>query len=205
MPGWIFFSQRGGFSFVNGLDFKNFNLVLFPLVGLYAFTLVWLQVVIGSARSMLRKIFPGVITWHRRQGVFVLLFAILHPTLLFLGVGPAVYFSRTYVAPSLVPYIWLGYVQLFLIILTASTALLRKVTWLQKRWHTIHYLNYLVFILVWIHSWFLGSDVQTTNLKYLWWFFALTAAAGTAVRVQDVIRRKRRREQASSEQTRQEA
>ncbi|MBI4090210.1 MAG: Rieske 2Fe-2S domain-containing protein, partial [Candidatus Kerfeldbacteria bacterium] len=167
-------------------------------VGLYAFTLLWLQFVIGAARSVLRTVVhPAIITWHRRQGILIFLLAWLHPTLRFFGVGLDQYFKSWGVDPSLVPYLWLGYLQLFLLTLTASTALLRKLPWLKTRWHTIHYLNYAVFVMVWIHGWFLGSDVRTTNLRYLWWFFAVTALAATVVRVRQVL--SRRQPQASAD------
>lgn len=191
-PGYVFFSQRGGLSFLAGLDFKTLNLALFPLLGLYAFTLVWFQLMIGSSRSLLRQFFPGIITFHRRQGVFALLFALLHPLMLLLGIGPTAYFARTFVDPSLMLYVWIGYVQLALLILTAGTAMLMKQPWLQRRWKVIHYFNYIVFVLIWIHSWFLGADVQSTSLKYLWYFFALTAAVGTALRLGQAIQQKRR-------------
>lgn len=206
LPGYVFFSQRGGLSFLQGLDFKTFNLAIFPLVGLYAFTLLWSQFVIGAARSVLRTVVhPKIITFHRRQGVLIFLLAWLHPTLRFFGIGLDQYFKSWNVAPSLVPYLWLGYVQLFLLMLTAGTALLRKLPWLKTRWHTIHYLNYGVFVLVWIHSWFLGSDVRSTNLRYLWWFFAVTALAATAVRIrQAMLKRKTQNGEARSERSRAE-
>lgn len=191
MPGYVFFSVRGGLSFLSGVDFQTFNLLIFPLVGLYAFTLLWSQFVIGSARSVLRKlVHPAIITFHRRQGVLIFLLAWLHPTLRFFGIGLDQYFKSWNVTPTLVPYLWLGYLQLFLLTLTAGTALLRKLPWLKTRWHTIHYLNYAVFVLVWIHSWVLGSDVQTTNLRYLWYFFGLTAVASTLVRVLNIVKRR---------------
>ncbi|MBI4090066.1 MAG: hypothetical protein HY421_01560, partial [Candidatus Kerfeldbacteria bacterium] len=125
MPVYVFFSVRGGLSFLSGLDFAEFNYALFPLVGLYAFTLLWLQFVIGAARSVLRNVVhPAIFTWHRRQGILIFLLAWLHPTLRFFGIGLDQYFKSWGVDPSLVPYLWLGYLQLFLLTLTASTALL---------------------------------------------------------------------------------
>lgn len=191
LPGYVFFSSRAGLAFLEGADFGSASRRLFPLVGLYAFTLVWSQVVLGSGMNLWRKVYPKIEGYHRKQGVFTLLFAITHPTLLLIGVGPTAYFTRTYVAPELMLFVWFGYVQLFLLILTALAALLRKkIAWLRARWRVIHVLNYLVFILVWFHSWFLGSDVQPTNLKYLWWFFGATAIVTTCYRIADVRRRK---------------
>lgn len=184
LPGYVFFSQRGGISFLSGHDFQTFNILVFPLVGLYAFTLLWSQFVIGSTRSLLGAVLhPGIITFHQRQGVFIFLLAWLHPLMRFFGIGLDRYFKGWNVAPELVPYLWLGYLQLFLMTLTVGTALLRKIPLLNKRWRTVHYLNYAVFALLWVHSWFLGSDVQSTGLRYLWMFFGATAVAATVARI----------------------
>ncbi len=181
-PGWVFFSTRS-VSTLRLLDLRSFGLFIFPLVGLCAFTLVWFQLMIGSSMDLLRKVFPRIEVYHRTEGVFVLLFALTHPLLLLIGVGSVAYFQRSYIAPQLAPYIWLGYFQLLLICLTAGTALLRKTPLVKKYWRAIHYFNYLVFVSVWIHSWFLGSDVRSTSLQYLWVFFALTALTSTLWRI----------------------
>jgi nitrite reductase/ring-hydroxylating ferredoxin subunit len=182
-PAYAFFSGRGGVGFLAGADLPAFANKIFPLVGLYAFTLVWLQFMLGSSMGPLKRVYPWIKTFHRWEGAFALLFALTHPLLLVLAVGIQHYVARDYVTPNLVPFIWIGYVQLFLIIVTAGTALLAKIPWLRARWHFIHYANYAVFVLVWVHSWFLGSDVRPTNLKYLWFFFALTAMLSAAARV----------------------
>lgn len=195
-PVYEFFSLRGGVTFLRGMDYRSANLALFPLLGLLAFSLVWAQVIIGSAQSVLRKVFPNIIAWHRRQGVFVLLFALLHPTMRYIGLGfgVAAYFQHfnAGVAPSKILFLWFGYVQLFLMLITAGAALLRRAPWLVRRWHAIHYANYGVFVLVWLHSWFLGTDVQSTGLRYLWIFFAVSAAAGAAVRLTEMSRTRAR-------------
>ncbi len=174
VPGYSFFHLRGGFSFLSGLALTSLSHALFPLVGLYAFFFVWSQVMIGTNRDWLKQYFPGIMRFHRAEGVFALLFACLHPVLLLIGVGLTAYFAKTYVPQPLHLYIWLGYVQLTLIIMTAGTALLMRLSFIRKIWRWIHYANYLVFVSVWVHSWFLGSDVQTTNLRYLWFFYGGT-------------------------------
>lgn len=168
MPGVVFFSSRGGAYVFRTDDLTQFSQRVFPLVGLYAFFFVWAQVMIGANMRWLRRVFGRIETFHRTEGVFVLLFALLHPLLLLIGVGPTAYFARTYVDRSLLPYIWLGYAQLGLICSTAGTALLMKLPWLRRRWHYIHFANYFVFVAVWVHSWFLGTDVRTTVLRFVW-------------------------------------
>lgn len=183
IPVYVFFSGRGGFDFLAGRDLRSFSRAIFPLVGLYAFTLVWLQLMIGTNINALRRVFPWIETWHRTEGVFTFLFAVSHPALLLIGVGWTDYQAKSFVDPKMVPYVWLGTIQLGLLCLTVGTALLRRTRWLRNHWRKIHYLNYLIFISVWIHSWFLGSDVQSTSLRYLWIFFAATAVLSTVARI----------------------
>ncbi len=184
LPGFIFFSQRGGFEFLKtARDIQSFGRLIFPLFGLYAFTLVWIQVMLGSNLDILRPKFRWIERFHRVEGVFAFLFAWTHPTLILIGVGLANYLPPKFVAPNLVPFVYLGEVQLFLLTLTVATALLRKRKWLRKYWHAIHLMNYVTFSLVWIHSWFLGSDVKSTNLRYLWFFYLLTVAGALVARM----------------------
>lgn len=188
MPGFIFFQTRGGVSFLSGLDAATLSSLLFPLVGLYAFTLVWAQVVLGSGMWLWRKVFSWIETLHRTQGVFALLFALTHPTMIAYGYGLELYLSREYVAPELKFYLYLGYFQLLVLCCTVATALLRKTSFMKKWWRKIHLANYAVFVSVWVHGWFLGSDVQFSSLKYLWLMYAVTVAAAVGLRLYDRFR-----------------
>ena len=111
------------------------------------------------------------------------MFAILHPLLLLLATGLSGYLHFGYVDPRLKIYAIIGEIQLFLLFVTVGTAIFMKHPWLRTRWRKIHLLNYVIFVLVWIHSWFLGSDVQTSNLKYLWMFYAVTVGLSVVWRV----------------------
>ncbi len=183
LPAYVFFTARNGLAFLQGVDFKTANLLLFPLLGLYAFFFVWAQIIIGSSLNPLRRVFPGIEKFHRIEGVVAFLFAVTHPTLLFLGVGLAAYLAYEFVAPEQKLFVLMAQAGLFLMFLTVGTALLRKTRMFQKIWRKIHFANYAVFALVWVHSWNIGSDVQPTNLRYLWYFFGITAVAATTWRI----------------------
>lgn len=190
IPTVVFFVSHQARGLGQAQTLMDFSQRIFPLIGLYAFTLVWVQIMIGSFAPFWRKFFPRVMKYHRWVGIFTLVFACLHPLLLLIGVGPTVYFARTYVAPNLVPFIWVGYVQLLLLITTASTALLMKVPWLRRKWRVIHLLNYVVFYLVLIHSWALGYDVRSSAvLQGLWIVYGLSVSVALVMRV---IRARRR-------------
>lgn len=190
-PAWIFFDIRGGSAFLAELDAKTLSLVLFPLVGLYAMTLVWAQVILGSNLGFWGTVFPGIRTFHRAEGIFALLFALAHPALRTFGFGPSELWNNPTLGVSAGREFWLavGYLQLFLMIMTVTTALLMRTRLVEKHWHQIHYANYAVFGLAWLHSWSLGSDVQSTGLKYVWWFFAATAVAAVSAKI--IVRRQR--------------
>lgn len=188
IPGWVFLRERGGLVVLSGVDTKTAEQFLFPLFGLYAFFFVWAQLMIGSNIAALRRRWRWIERFHRIEGVFALLFAVMHPLLLVFSIGIGAYLRKEFVHPSLAPYVLIGQIQLVLIILTAGTALLMKIPWLKTRWHIIHHFNYLVFALAWIHSWFLGSDVQPTPLRYFWFAFAITAAASIVGRVSRAAR-----------------
>ena len=174
-PGYVFFSSRGGITFLEGANFQLVARRIFPLVGLYAFTFLWLQFMLGSSMTPLRNLYPGLIKYHRRQGIFVFLLALLHPSLIIIGYGLSKFLDSSFLPEELIPFAFLGKVAILLLILTVVTARLSTLKFFRTKWRAIHYLNYLVFILVWIHSWNIGSDVQSTNLRYLWIFFGVTA------------------------------
>lgn len=190
-PGAAFFANRGGIAFLEGTDFRTASVRLFPLLGLYAFTLVFLQVLIGSSLDLVRRAFPGVFAFHRAEGITALVFAALHPVMLLVGFGPSGYFRMEYVAPSLKLYAWLGYVQLLLLLVTVLSALLMRRPWFQRRWRTLHYANYVVFAAAWVHGWFLGSDVQQGPLRGFWFFAASVAAIAVVRRFLQAAKKRR--------------
>lgn len=183
LPIWIFFDARGGLGFVNGLDFQNASLALFPVVGLTAFTLLWMQLMVGSLMPWLKKLFRGIERFHRTQGVFVFLFALGHPGFLVVGIGIQAYLSRSFVSSTLVPYLLLGQIAIILLSLSVLAALMRKVAWVKRWWRLIHLLNYVTFIFVWLHSWNLGSDIRGSVLEYIWIAYGLTFVFALTMRL----------------------
>lgn len=175
-PGIIFFGNR------SSLDSAIWSpALLFPLLGLYAFTLTGLQVIIGSNLRRLQPFLPGLIRFHRFQGMFALLFALLHPLIIVLAYGPSATLTYQFVSPEFRSYVTLGVLALGLMLVTVTTAVMAwRLQKFTKVWRLIHLANYAVFILAWIHSWFIGSDIQTSPLKYVWLFYlaAWTASLG---------------------------
>src|ERR1700681_3270899 len=64
LPLYIFFHDRGGTAFLHTADFTGSLRLLFPVLGLYAFTLASWQVLIATNLRWLQKLWPGVINFH---------------------------------------------------------------------------------------------------------------------------------------------
>lgn len=188
LPIYIFFHNRGGTAFLQAANLKLSLQLLFPLVGLYAFTFVAWQVLLATNLRWLRKLWPNIIQFHRFQGSFALLFALVHPTFIALGYGMGAYLHFRYVSPGLRWWLLPGYTALTILLLTVITASLawygRNIPW----WRKLHRLNYFVFALVWVHSWFIGSDVRTSILKGVWLTYLIIVVASTLAKYYPKLR-----------------
>ena len=189
LPGFAFFHDRNGIGFLHGVHGRALLQVFFPLVGLYAFTFVTAQVLLATNLYWLTKLWPGILRYHRAQGIFALLFAILHPLFILIGFSVATFFTyHGYLRPGVAGWIIPAAVALAILLLTVSTALLawagRRVKW----WRGVHRLNYLVFGLVWLHSWFIGTDTQTHLVRVVWVMYFALVVVSTASRYLQVKR-----------------
>ncbi len=184
IPGYTFAVANYNSSIAILKDSPNLQTslyVAFRLFGLYALTLVWLQMMVGPLMLRLGKVFgAGIVKFHRTQGTFALLFALIHPLLFYAGFlagktnGSILTAVADYLGPDYAIYGLFGQITLLLLITTVSTALLMRKKWMRNRWKAIHYLNYLVFYLACAHSWFIGTDVQTEPMLSLFRFFGLS-------------------------------
>ena len=90
----------------------------------------------------------------------------------------------------------LGPIVLTLLLVTVPTAagtILWNKPYYRRNWHWIHLANYAVFLLVFLHSLNIGTDVSPTDsrLRPLWWtFFAIWLAGGLYRRVFRVVKEK---------------
>ncbi len=174
----------GGRFNINGVS------IAVRLLALSAFTLIFVQIITGAMMKPLRQIFRAKHIWffHRYVGEAAFLLVLGH-AIIVLAVG-------TFHAGGLVVRflgLWRGYdalhraalilgpVNLALITLTVATALLMRA--LRKYWHTIHYLNYLIFAIVIFHGLLLGTDTGASWLvKSLFIVYGVLAAAALAWR-----------------------
>lgn len=190
IPGYTYFivnSDETSLLFSSNLDSTSKAYILFRLFGLYAFTLIWSQTILGPFMNPLRRLYGAVVLKiHRVEGVFAFTFAILHPLLFYTAYlsspnNRGVLFAlEDYLGKNLLIYGMLGQLALFLMACTVISALLARYI---RVWRTIHFLNYLIFILVFVHSFKIGSDVRTELLQSLYLFFAITFLLAFSYRV----------------------
>lgn len=190
LPAFIFFAQRQQVPLFSNVPFATLSKNIFPLFGLYALFFVWVQVILGSGMPLWRKLFPNILRFHRVEGVFALCFAIAHPLLLFIALGTSSFLFTQYIPANQSFFVFLGYVGLVCMFTTVGSAVLMRKAWFVRRWRKIHYANYALFVVAWAHSWFIGSDVRTTSLRYLWIFYAATAIIFVVLRVTRAMRAK---------------
>ncbi|HSX36690.1 MAG TPA: ferric reductase-like transmembrane domain-containing protein [Patescibacteria group bacterium] len=179
LPPYIFFHDRGGTVWLHSLTLKSGFRLLFPLLGLYAFTFVTWQILINTNLRWLRPLWPNILNFHRFEGGFALLFALLHPFFITLGFGLMNELHLRFVANPQKWWLIPGITGVTILICTVGTALLAwrgmNIPW----WRKLHRLNYLVFALVWLHSWFIGTDTRTPLLRKVWIIYLLAVLLST--------------------------
>jgi len=189
-PGVLFFRYYGA-ALMASTTPQSVAYGLFPLFGTYAVFLVWLQVLIGMHLPVLRRRFSKIDLWHRYEGIAALTTAVLHPLLLIIGIGLINYLQPKFIPPGKIGAVILGDLALVLLVITVVSALLMRWSWLQRRWHTLHYLNYAVFAAAWLHGWFIGSASRFPVMQRLWVFYALTFIISLTVKLTRAYDRRR--------------
>lgn len=155
------------------------------LFGLYAFSLIFVALVMGSEILFLDRIFtPGTaFRTHQLIGKVAFTLALLHPVFLY-----STYFlenNLSYILPFQTGtnffFYFLGVMALALLILTVSFALLRFT--IGPRWLSIHRLNYFIFWLIFFHSLNLGVDLQTKDAQLLYITYGIVVGILTVRRI----------------------
>lgn len=163
----------------------------FRLLGLYAFTLAGLQLAIGSWRNRLADYFDEsfIIPFHMSLGRVAFLLILAHPLFYFLsevmgGIAPSLFLLLpqfgAYGQPGLIAF---GATGLYLFIIAVIAAMFRKKIGFPL-WKRLHYLNYLAFAFVLVHSMLIGTDLKVNVvLQAQWLLMGLVGAGGFANRM----------------------
>lgn len=138
------------------------------------------------------RVWPRFLTYHQYEGVVTFIVVATHVLLVVQSFTlekvinlkhlPQISFF-TFLPEELRLFGLFGSLAFDLLIISTSAALLRKTKFLRKHWRIFHYLNYLIFFLVFFHSWNLGSDTQSTPLRYFWAFAFLTVTLSLCLKI----------------------
>ena len=147
------------------------------ILALTAFTMLFTQIVLGSfMHKWIEKLGAWVLRFHMWEGLTAYVLVILHPLMFFLF-NYFIYRSRDifYIfvdvcilcKPPIEYFYSLGRLSFWLLSLAIAAALLRTATpFLRLHWRKFHALNYLTFLLVWIHSLGVGSDIGARPFSF---------------------------------------
>ncbi|RJR28220.1 hypothetical protein C4564_05970 [Candidatus Microgenomates bacterium] len=163
VPLVLFFKENAGLSFS--------LYTMGRLAAVYAVSFLCLQFILSSRLGLIEKGVghPRLLKWHKKIGKLATIFVILHPLgLTFFSLKLGLDFGgiiRSYTA-----YHYLGSVALLLIfVVVASSIYSSKINLNYENWKVAHKLVYIILVLTFIHSFFLGSDVAARNSLYYWW------------------------------------
>lgn len=164
------------------LNIRNATDVIFFLQrasGLYAFSLIFIAIIMGSAMNVVDRFFPAdkVFSFHKIVGKSAFTLALLHPIFLY-----STYLSEhnlNFVSPFLkgttnLFYFSMGILALSLLTISVGAALARFR--IGIKWLYIHRLNYLIFWLIFFHGLNLGVDTQTGFARFLFITYGVVVA-----------------------------
>jgi DMSO/TMAO reductase YedYZ heme-binding membrane subunit len=133
---------------------------------LFGFSCIFLTILSTEYMRYLLKLFgKPFLMVHHMLAVTGLVLIAMHPlALALLAHDPRAY--TLHISSLRAFLVWGGQPALLLFGVAVLAAVLRKR--IKSVWRLMHWLNYLAFILAFVHSWLLGSNVTTSALRYIW-------------------------------------
>lgn len=165
-----------GQSFNWHLSFNAY--VIFPVLGLTAYSLMWTHYIAGTARQLL-GLGPEVLrNYYRFTGYAVLVLICLHPGLLIYqrfrdGFGLPPHSYESYVAPGLGWVTLLGTASLLVFLAFEFHRFYGKRSW----WHYVTEAGDVAMVAIFYHGLRLGTQLQSGWFRYVWWFYGITLIA----------------------------
>jgi hypothetical protein len=149
----------------------NLTYFIQRLLGLTAFTLLFVQLILGAFMDKLEKILGGwIFKFHLVEGALVYTLAFLHPFLFmvfnhYIGAGWNPYHVFVNVCllcnKPIDYYYTLGRVSFWLLTIAVLAAKFRTATpWLKANWRKLHVINYAIFLIVGAHGFLIGDDFK---------------------------------------------
>jgi len=138
-------------------------------IGLAAFILLFVQLVLGVFMAKLTKIFGSwIFKFHVAEGIAAYTLVFLHPLIFMLfnyytGLGwdpYAVFVNICLLCKTPLDYYYtLGRISFWLVTLAVGAAYFRnKNSWFEANWRKFHVLNYIAFLVIGAHGFLIGTD-----------------------------------------------
>ena len=159
-------------------DFLSWNFTavsissIFPLLGLLAYSILWLQMFVVAVLISLPTDFKN--NFFLISGLAFLLLIIAHPLLLSIAqyqIGQSII---DYVGDTRKVFITLAITAWVIFILYEIFRRFKKWKFFCNSMIIFKYLNYVAFYLIFFHSINLGTNLQEGPLKFVWYFYALS-------------------------------
>ncbi len=174
-------------SLINPLVLTNF---FQRLTGLTAFTLLGIQVILGSNMDRFVQIVGArAYKLHITQGLVAYGFVLFHPlfeNLLVYQLTRSLVATLQVFIPSFDTqkdiFLIFGRSAFILLTIAVFASYFRTKTFFRRNWRAFHMLNYLVFYLIFIHA-RLGSDVKSPPFVLVYWLFLIIVSASVAQRL----------------------
>jgi len=146
------------------------------IFGLVGFMILLVQFLLAARVKWIERAFGFdiLIRYHRYVALAAMGFLILHPLLLALGHGSWKLLTRI----DLPWYIWAGKAALLLVIANVLVSIYQGRLGLKfEKWRLGHDLMApALLVLVFLHSWFAGDDLELPSMQLLWVFMLLMAS-----------------------------
>ncbi len=148
---------------------------IFPLLGLLAFSLMWMHYITGAMRRYYGQTKDTIKNYLDITSVIVLALILLHPVLLAWqlwkdGAGLPPGSELNYVVPSARWAILFGFTALTLFLLFELRRKLENTRW----WVVIEHGSNLAMVLIFFHALKLGGALQISWFRYVWYFYGIS-------------------------------
>jgi len=143
--------------------------------GLFAYYFIFLAILSSEYMKQMKKVFgQGFIRIHHHLARLGISLMLLHPiAFAFEKQSISVFIPVLY---PLMEFLELaGRPAFYLVIIAVAAGVYRK--HFIRKWKKIHYLNYPAFLMIFIHSWLIGTDLNSGIMQLLWVCMALVIAA----------------------------
>lgn len=142
------------------------------ITGLLGLIMLFWQYVLGV--RVVAKFFTNDFVWlnkvHQNIGIWGMLFVFAHPLMALISYGA--YWFQLVLPEVWTPYdiyIMYGKIAISIVAVIWITSALFRRNISYRWWKRIHFISYLVFPLVYMHSLNVGTTLLSTNLRYFWY------------------------------------